>query len=382
MTSNFKGFYKLKKVLFIATTAKGHLNVFHIPYMKFFKEKGWEVHTISNGDEAIKQADKEFTVSIQRSPFNIKNLKALSEIIKILKQEKYSLITCHTPMGGVLARIAALMSGCDIPIIYTAHGFHFYKGAPIVNYIIYKNMERLLSRFTDALITINHEDYEAAKKFKIKKGGKVYYIPGIGVDLDNIINKVNLNDKRNEFSIDNDAIVILSTGELIKRKNFDTAIKAFSKIDCDKAILLICGRGEEEQNLKQLSDQLNLDKRVIFAGFRKDIKEIEAMSDIFLFPSHQEGLSVALMESMAAGLPVVCSDIRGNSDLIEHGKGGYLINHIDIEGFGHALNTLIENKDLRIDMGKYNSEIIDKYSLKNAVLNMEKIYKDVLKNEV
>ena len=370
---------KEKKVLFAATTAKGHLNVFHIPYMKWFQQKGWQVHVICNGDEKVPFADKQYTVSIQRSPFTIKNIKALKHMIEIMKKEQYDLITCHTPMGGVLTRIAAKKAGLS-SVIYTAHGFHFYKGAPFKNNLLYKTIEKYLAHVTDALVTMNREDYEAAQKFRLREGGSVYYIPGIGIDIESI-QKVSAckEEKRKELGIEENALIVTAIGELIPRKNFDTALRAFSKIKSEPAVLLLCGRGQEEKNLKKLAKQLQIEKKVVFAGFRKDMKEIEKISDIFFFPSHQEGLSVAMMESMASGLPVVCSKIRGNVDLIAEGKGGYLKEDNDIDGFAQALEILLKDARLRKQMGEFNKKEAQKYSLETVMSQMEEIYKKVCK---
>lgn len=368
-----------KKVLFTATTAKGHLNVFHIPYIKLFHEKGWKVHVICNGDEKVPFADKQYSVSMQRSPFTAKNIKALKHMTEIMKKERYDLVTCHTPMGGVLTRIAAKKAGLSC-VVYTAHGFHFYKGAPLKNKLLYQTMEKYLAQYTDALVTINQEDYEAAQKFHLRAGGTVYYIPGIGIDSKEI-EKISIckKEKREELGIEKDTLIITVIGELIPRKNFDTALRAFSKVQNKSAVLLLCGRGQEEQNLKQLAKQLQIEKKVIFAGFRKDIKEIEKISDIFFFPSHQEGLSVAMMECMASGLPIVCSKIRGNVDLIAEGKGGYLKKDNDADGFAQTLELLLNDADLRKQMGEFNKKEAKKYSLEFVMPQMEEIYRKVCK---
>ena len=239
-----------KKVLFVATTAKGHINVFHLPYLKMFKEKGWQVDCATNGDEKIPYTDHDYAVSVERSPFQPRNLKAIIQLCAIMRQRKYDLVVCHTPMGGVAARIAARITGTR-PVIYMAHGFHFYKGAPVVNSILYKGMERFLAHVTDALIVINREDYAAAKKFRLRKNGKVFLLNGIGVDISHVQNtEMERLEKRAELGVEKDAFVVLHIGEMIDRKNQKAAIEAIGACKAEKAVLLLCGRGEKEEELR------------------------------------------------------------------------------------------------------------------------------------
>lgn len=367
-----------KRVLFAATTARGHINVFHIPYIKMFQENGWIVDVVTNGDEKVPLADNEFSVAIERSPFKVSNLKALSEIVDIIKKTKYDLIICHTPMGGVLTRIAARVTKTK-PVIYMAHGFHFYKGAPAINSFIYKNMEKFLAHWSDGLITINIEDFEAAKRFKLRENGKTYMLPGIGVDIDSIKKtEVDVFEKKRELGIPDDAFVILNIGELINRKNQATAIKAISKCNDKNIMLVICGRGEKEQELKQLAESMGVNDRVVFCGFRKDINEILKMVDLFLFPSFQEGLPVAVIEAMAAGLPIICSNVRGNRDLIDDGKGGYLHAPCGIEKISNSIAELKNNTNKRNEFGRYNLLKSERFDIKVVRERMEAIYQEVL----
>lgn len=369
----------MKKVLFVATTAKSHINTFHLPHIKNFKDNGWIVDVATNGDEKVLYADKEFALPISRNPFKFGNISAILKLIKIMKTQKYDLILCHTPMGGVVARAAAFFSKSS-PIIYVVHGFHFYKGAPFINNI-YKFIEKFLAHVTDTIITMNEEDFEAAKKFTLRKSGKVYKIPGIGIDTKKFLNlkmKTDKKKKRNELGINENSIVILNVAEMIKRKNQKTILKAFAKIKCDNAILLICGRGKLEKNLKRLAKKLNVSHKVKFLGFRNDIGEILFASDIFVFPSFQEGLPLAVMEAMSCNIPVICSDIRGNKDLIIDGENGFLIPCNDINGFAQKIEQLCKDKVLRVKIGKRSANLISKYDISNVIDIMNKIYAQVL----
>lgn len=212
-----------KKVLFVATVVKTHINTFHLPFLKMFKEHGWEVHVAAKNDFigepcVIPNCDQYFDINFMRSPFSKQNFSAYKQLRKIILENKYDIIHCHTPVAGVLARLAARNSK-DTTVIYTAHGFHFYKGAPLLNWLIYYPVERFCARFTDKLITINKEDYNRAKSWSLRDNGKVYYVPGVGVDIEKFNKKsIDREDKRKELGIKEDEKVILSVGELIKRK--------------------------------------------------------------------------------------------------------------------------------------------------------------------
>lgn len=370
-----------KKVLFVATTAKGHLNVFHIPYIQLFKEKGWQVDSVTNGDEKVPYVDNDYVVPIKRSPFKMGNLKAIWQLCAIMKKRKYTLVICHTPMGGVVARLAARICGVA-PVIYMAHGFHFYKGAPLVNILLYKNMERFLARWTDGLIVINQEDYEAAQKFRLRKNGKAFLLNGIGAGIKSIKEtRIDKKEKQKELGLKEDAFVLLCVGELNQNKNHISAIKALAECRVETAALMICGRGELEEELHQAVKELNIADKVIFYGYRKDINEILQVADVFVFPSFREGLSVSLMEAMAMGLPVICSDIRGNRDLIDE-NGGFLLAPMDVSGMSKCIDLLYKDKELRKKMGTYNEKRAEKYDLQKILSDMKMIYEDILQKSL
>ena len=226
---------KPKKVLFTATVVKTHINVFHLPYLKWFKEKGYEVHIAAKNDFInepciIPNCDKYYDIQFARFPFSKANINAYKELKKLIQENNYDIIHCHTPVAGVLTRLAARNSK-NTTVIYTAHGFHFFKGAPLLNCLIYYPVERFCAKFTDKLITINQEDYERAKRFSLRKNGKVYYVPGVGIYLEKIQNlKVDIKQKKTELGIPENTPVLLSVGELIKRKNHETVLKALSQI--------------------------------------------------------------------------------------------------------------------------------------------------------
>lgn len=331
----------MPKVLFVATVVKTHIMEFHIPYLKMFQEQGWETavaarNDYENPDECvIPYCDTYYDIPFARNPLQPSNVTAYRKLKKIIDEGEYDIIHCHTPVGGMLGRYAARHARRrGTRVIYTAHGFHFYKGAPLKNWLLYYPAERVMAHYTDVLITINQEDYNRAQGFHARQ---IYYVPGVGIDLkrfapqtDESVRTHENELKRAELGLKQDDYVVLSVGELIKRKNHETVIRAIAEIKTNSNDVyqhlqyVICGRGVLETQLKQLAKELEVQEHVHFLGYRSDICQICHASDLFVFMSLQEGLPVALMEAMACGLPVVCSAIRGNVDLVVDGENGVL----------------------------------------------------------
>lgn len=292
---------------------------------------------------------------------------------KLCDKNKYYLLHCHSPIGSVVARIAAIKARnkYKTKVIYTAHGFHFYKGAPKRNWLIFYPIEKICSFLTDVLITINKEDYEFAQKHMNAKN--VYYVPGVGVDTKKFfIDGFDKNTKKSELKLGVDDIIVFSVGELNENKNQEVIVRAIAKLNNPKIHYLIAGQGKKEEELINLAEELGVNLHLL--GYRTDIVELLNMSDIFAFSSYREGLSVALMEAMAAGLPCVVSRIRGNSDLIEDGRGGYLCEVNDIDTISEAINKLCD-VEKQILLGTYNQSKIKKFDKKNVMEIMEQIYK-------
>lgn len=385
----------MKKVLMLATTA-AMIEQFNRKNIELLNTMGYLVDVAGNfqqGNPISKEKIKEFQswikkrggyyydIPILRKPSAVRqNLKAYRLILTLLNKNQYEFIHVHTPIGAFLGRVAA--HSAKIPVIYTAHGFHFFKGASIKNWILFYPLEWLCSWWTDILITINSEDYKLAKKHMHAK--YIHYIQGVGIDFDKIEKvSVNRTEKLKSLNISEEAIVILSVGELNKNKNHEVVLQAMAKIQNDKIHCVICGQGEEKENLEELAEKYGIYQRVHILGFRDDIIELYKCSDIFAFPSKREGLSVALMEAMAAGLPVICFQIRGNVDLIDESEGGYLIAPFDNNDFVFKLEKLCSIENLRRKMGIYNRDKSKEYNVSIIDNQMNKIYSFMIsKNEM
>lgn len=370
----------MKKVLFIATVVKTHINAFHLPYIEMFKEKGYETVVAAKNDFGtetveIPNCDRYVDIPFERNPFKLKNIKVYRTLKKLIDSDDFDIIHCNTPVGGVLGRLAARKARKkkNTKVIYIAHGFHFTHKGPYRDWFMFYPVEKVLSRITDALITINREDYNLAlAKFKAKN---TYYVRGIGVDLKKCEEcSPNKLEVRKKFGIKENDILLVSIGELTKRKNHKTVIRAMAQLENSNVHYIIVGSGEKKQELKALAKSLGLEKRVHIPGFSDNVYEILKSGDIFCFPSKREGLPVALMEAMASGLPVVASKVRGNRDLIVKKKGGFLYAPDDVEGFARGIQRLISNEALRLSMGAVNRERVGRYDLKKVKKRLAKIY--------
>ncbi|WP_271400414.1 glycosyltransferase family 4 protein [Salinicoccus roseus] len=368
----------MKKMLFITNISKRITN-FSMPSMKAAQKLGYEFHMAANfsnfTEDASKYNVKLHHIDLERNPLSFKNLKAYKQMITLLEDEKFDVIHCNTPIGGMLGRLCGKKA--KVPkVMYTAHGFHFYEGASLINNVIFKSAEKWMAHYTDTIITMNQEDFQAAQNFKMRKNGKVYFIPGVGVDTKLFKTKgIDKRSLRNSLNIEEEDVVLISMGDLIQRKNYETSIRAIAKVNNPKLQYLICGSGPKLEALQALTKELGIEKQVHFLGFRTDIKELLAIADIFLFTTYQEGLPRSMMEGMAAGLPCVASRVRGNIDLIEEGKSGYLCEPVDVQGFSEAINTLANDKELMKRIGDFNLDKIKMFDTKKIMEKMLEIYK-------
>ncbi len=319
----------MKKMLMVASVPSmiGQFNMDNISVLQElgykvcvacdFKDRSvWdEERTSKFKGELRKKGIRYYQMDFSRSPFNIqKNIAAYKQMYSLVRKERFDLVHCHTPVASAIARVVA--HKLHVKTIYTAHGFHFYKGASWKNWMFFYPVEKFLSHWTDVLITINKEDYQRAKKNFCAK--KVVYVPGVGVDTDKFHSfLIDTDAKRRELGVSNTDIMFLSVGELSHRKNHEVVIRAIKELNNPDIKYFICGKGELEGYLINLIKESGLESQVKLPGYRTDVSELCQAADLFVFPSRQEGLPVALMEAIACQTPVLCSNIRGNTDLVK-----------------------------------------------------------------
>ncbi|WP_066258420.1 glycosyltransferase family 4 protein [Neobacillus drentensis] len=369
------------KILYV-TTVSNTINAFLIPHIKMLVEQGNSVDVAFN----IKDKPSEMLASMgchilnvefQRTPFSGLNILAFKKIMEIIKTGKYDIVHVHTPVASFITRLACKKIP-DTKVYYTAHGFHFFKGAPWKNWLLYFSMEKLAARWTDVIITINNEDYLSAQKFRLKKGGKIYRIQGVGVNLEKFapMSSKDRKELRKKYEFKEDDFLLLYTAELNENKHQDLLIKAVCmlKQEIPTIKLLLAGSGEKEYQYKSLVKTLNLDNEVKFLGFRKDIPELLNLVDLVVSSSRREGLPVNIMEAMAAGRPLVVTDCRGNRDLVTHGENGYIVGCNDVEGFTKAVGDLFYSNERRNRFGDESLKKVKKYSIDQVIKEIEEIY--------
>jgi len=382
----------MKKVLIVASVVSfiEWFNKENVDYLN--NELNCEVHIACNFDY-MEDTDVERTltyierikeqgiilhnVDFARSPLKKDNLKAYKQVKAIIKENDFDLIHCHTPAAAMITRLAARKARKKgSTVMYTCHGFHFHNSAPKKNWLIYYPIERFLSHFCDYIVTINKEDFNRSKTFYAKN---VRYIPSVGVDINRIKETtVNKAEFKKSLGIPEDAILLLSIGELIERKNHQIIIKALGELKRDDIYYAICGKGPLLEDLKKLSKDLGIGDKVLFLGFRKDIPELCNAADISAFPSRIEGLGLAGVEAMAAGVPLVSSNVHGILDYVKDGVTGYACDPEDYKAFAAAIEKLANDSSLREKMRDACIEATAPFEITNALNVMWDIYKEIL----
>ena len=388
-----------KKVLMTASVPS-MIGQFNMDNLHLLKEMGYQVHVACNFQDRSVWSEKRIAqfqktmyengiqckqIEFSRSPFSFsRHIRSYQKLCADMRKEKYTFVHCHTPVAAAITRLAAVKTGTRV--LYTAHGFHFYRHAPWWNWILYYPLERVLSYRTDILLTMNREDLRLARRYLCAK--ETDYIPGIGIDTEKFLLSKGVmhskkeqerfrEEKRKQLGLRKEDIVLLSVGELSKRKNHRMVLEALSQIQGTQIRYVICGRGDKEQALKNEAAHRGLSEKVIFAGYRSDVEEFYQMADLFVFPSIQEGLPVALMEAMASSIPCLASDIRGNTDLLASMADTCLFPLDKPKIFLEKMEALIGNPQLRERVQKKNLEEIKKFDRKRVNRQMKFIYEQM-----
>lgn len=354
----------MKKVLFVATVVKKHIMVFHLPFLKMFREAGWETAVAAQndydcpGDCAIPFCDSYFDIPFERSPFSLKNIRAYKKLKKLIDDGEYDIIHCHTPVGALLTRLAAIKARKKgTKVFYTAHGFHFYDGAPLQNWLLYYPVERLLARWTDVLITINKEDYERAGNFK---AGTVEYVPGVGVDTERFNAFLSKRArKRDELGIKKDSFALFTCVDFRFEHSCDVLFNALAhlKENCnsDDIVCLIFCFGEADELLKKRASDMGIRAEMFSASECSDISGLCAASDIFVSLSCSPSCDAALVEAVSFGLPLVCTDKPGPAELVRQGENGEITGN-DAASLARAVMKLKSDVRLRECYGEASAQ--------------------------
>lgn len=376
----------MKKVLFVATVVKTHMMQFHLPYLKMFHDMGWETAVAAKNDYEnpadcqIPDCDTYFDIPFHRIPWKKDNVTAYRMLKKIIDEGQYDIVHCHTPVGALIARLAARNARKKgTRVIYTAHGFHFFKGAPVQNWLLYYPAEWICSFLTDVLITINKEDYLRAKKHLHPK--EIEYVPGVGIDTGKFVRSPRQRqEKRKTLGFGEEDFLILTVAEMTKNKNHITVLNALAALkereEFSRIHYLICGRGEQWEALEQDAKNLGIADHVHFLGYRSDAAELYGACDLFAFMTYREGLPVSLMEAMAAGMPIVCTRVRGNTDLIQDEVSGVFVEN-DPSALAEAALALFRDPERRAKLGAGAAEAVKPFDAETVHRKMRKIYFEI-----
>jgi glycosyltransferase EpsD len=373
------------KILFCATVDY-HFRSFHLPVMEWFKMMGWEVHVAAKGELDLPFVDKKYNIPIDRSPLRAANIAAYRQLKSVIEQNQYRLIHCHTPMGGVVARLAARQARkSGTKVIYTAHGFHFCKGAPIQNWLLYYPIESNLARVTDCLITINEEDHNLAinRKFKARR---IEHVHGVGINTDRFrpITQSERITLRQRNSYQSDDLLLFYAGEFNHNKNQQVLIQAIAQLkeQIPTLRLLLAGEGLLQQDCRKLAMELGIIDKVHFLGYRNDIEKLLPMCDIAVSGSIREGLPVNIMEAMACGLPIIAARNRGHLELVIDQQNGYIVDPYDAAQFANRIRILWGSVELRQRMGQESVHLIEKYDLKQVGQELQRVYSEYMAGDV
>lgn len=363
----------VKKVLYVATVAS-HICQFHLPYLEMLQNKGIAVHVAARDNLAeknglkLKFVDEYYNIPFERSPINKRNITAYNELKKIISENRYDMIVCNTPIGGILTRLAARKTRKNgTKVVYIAHGFHFYKGASRKNWAIYYPIEKFFARLCDTVVTINEEDYKLAKsKFKTE----VRRIHGIGVSNERYCAKSEAEAEKLRKAVDlgSEDFAILCTGELNNNKNQTQLIKAAALL-ADKITnlkILLAGNGPKEKELLELISNLKLGNSIKLLGYRTDLENIVPVVDMVVSCSRREGLPLNIIEAMLCRKPIVATFNRGHNELIKDGENGYLVSPDNAEAMADRIYDLYSHKDKMINFGMAGYNLAQSYTVNSV----------------
>ena len=364
----------MRKKVLLTATVQSHICQFHKPLVQVLHAHGCEVHVAARDNLAEKNGlkldfvEKVYDIPFARSPKSPDNLRAYRELKAILDREHYDIIHCNTPMGGIVTRLAARNARKKgSKVFYTAHGFHFYEGAPKKNWLVFYPIERLFARMTDTLITITGEDYAlASAKFPCR----VERIHGVGVD-EQRYRPATPEEKaalRQELGILPSQKVILCVGELLPNKNQSMAIRMMDTVrkTYPDALLLLAGNGPEQENLEGLIGSLGLQDNVRLLGYCTCLEKYQRAVDVLVSCSKREGLPLNIVEAMLSANPVVATRNRGHRELIRHGENGFLVDVNDTAAMAAQVLKLLGDEEMRQQIGHAASDVAKQYGFINV----------------
>lgn len=372
----------MKKLLITCTELM--MIQFLVPHVKYLAENGFRVEIacsdVGGRMEEVRAALQDTAEAIhvlrlERSPVSPRNLLGYGDLRRLLRENRYDIIWTNEPVMGVMTRIAAnKYRRRGTKVVYMCHGFHFYKGASKANWLIFYPIERFLSRLCDMIVTINREDEARAKTFHCPR---VEYIHGIGVNTERLHSHNEQSDIRSELGLRKEDFLVLSVGELNENKNHQVIIRAIAKLNDPAIHYLLCGKGDKRDALEALARELGLEDHVHFLGYRRDVVDICAQSDVFVLSSFREGISVASLEAMYCGMPLITSRVRGSDDYLKEGMSGFFCDAREPDDFVSAIARLRSDREMGRRFGAANQETVRAYCLEQVKKEIGSILEEI-----
>jgi glycosyltransferase involved in cell wall biosynthesis len=368
----------------IATTVRSFL----LPYAAHFRAQGWRVDAAANataGDAILNQAfDHVYELPLSRSILDIGGMLRSERAMAGILEAGYDLVHVHTPIASLVTRIAVRrMPAARRPALaYTAHGFHFHKDGLAATNALFVTAERMAGRWTDRLVVINDEDFEAARRHRIVPAARLVRMPGIGIDTA-VYSRAQLEPDdirraRDELGGGPDVPFFVVVAELTSRKRNGDAIEALALVRDRRARLAILGDGPERASLEAQAERLGVRDRVHFAGFVREVRPVIASATALVLASDREGLARAIMEALALEVPVIASTARGNRELVDPDRG-ILVPVGDPAALAAAMDRLIDDPEAGRRMAaRGRARMIERFDVKAVIREHEAMYRSML----
>lgn len=361
----------MKKILFAASTLS-HIENFHIPYLKYFKDNGFEVHIMGkeNNKLLIPYVDKVIPINFEKNMFSFKNFISAFKISKLIKKEKYSTISTHTILASFFTRLGIMLSLKKHPlVINTVHGYLFDENSNFIKKVIMILAEKFVRPVTDTILVMNSTDYEIAKKYNLYNKN-LYSINGMGINASkfSFSTEENKSYLREKYNIPKDDFLLIYVAEFSKRKNQKFLIESLKGLISEgynNVKLLLLGDGVLLDDMKHYSKTLGIEDNIIFKGYIKEVCNYYQISDICVSSSRIEGLPFNIMEAMSTGLPVIASKIKGHIDLVHPGDNGFLYEYNNINEFCNHVKILYNDRNLLNNMKISSHDLSKNYSLES-----------------
>jgi glycosyltransferase involved in cell wall biosynthesis len=370
----------------MVTTVPDTLQGFLLPFAGHFRSRGFRVDAMAEGVtgqlECVETFDHVWEVSWSRNPLDRRNLFAARRRVRdVVATQGYDLVHVHTPVAAFVTRLAlrGLRRAGWPRVIYTAHGFHFYRGGPQPRSAAFRALEKLAGRWTDYLVVINREDEQSARRLVPPE--RVRYMPGIGVEVNrygpHAVSEDDVAQVRRELAVAPGDPLFLMVAEFTPGKRHRDALDAFARIARRDARLAFAGTGTLVEAMKRRATDLAIASRVHFLGLRRDIPAVMRAAVAVLLPSDREGLPRSVMESLSSSVPVVGTRIRGTADLVQEGCG-LLVPVGDTAALAGAMAWILDHPDEAREMGRRGRERMADYDVHKIIALHEALYETAL----